>query len=72
MKCSVCFGQGHLGLLTEDEEAIYGPDEFKDTECDECEGTGVISEERGKELLAATRARLDQVNAKLREFQTGT
>jgi hypothetical protein len=35
--------------------------------CEECEGTGVISEERRRELLARARAEIDQLIAKWKE-----
>jgi hypothetical protein len=34
-------------------------------QCDECEGTGVISEERYRDMMAVSRAYVDQIIAKI-------
>lgn len=73
--CPCCLGEGSIDMrdmnatLAEhltDEELRYvsGIDEDW-LHCDECEGTGVVSEGRARELYAAARAAVDQVLAKL-------
>lgn len=35
--------------------------------CEECEGTGIVTEERAKDMLACARAAIDQIVAKVAE-----
>lgn len=41
------------------------------SECEECEGTGVVSEERHRDLQAMNRAAMDQVLAHYEEKHAG-
>ena len=79
-RCPVCFGEGKIdcrdanAVLREqstDEEVVR----FNLTEdflhCEECEGTGVVTEERYRDLMAAASAYVQQVLAHVAEHGTG-
>jgi DnaJ-class molecular chaperone len=78
MICLACHGEGWHDFrdsdaamaeqLTDAEIALVKARSVPGTwmgvvECDECEGTGVISEERHADMMAAARAFVDQVAA---------
>ncbi len=79
-ECPVCFGEGQhdhtdfdaeIGEQFSDAEierlrervGLVHPAGI--VECDECEGTGVVSETRAKEIRAAAVASIDQALAKV-------
>lgn len=78
-ECPACFGEGHHDLRAEDAWfAEHHSDEELErmrglglthpagiVSCDECEGTGVVTEERRKDLWAAAVAHVDQAIAKV-------
>lgn len=81
-ECPVCNGHGNFGDL--DIQAMmsehYSDSELRemgfemvteDTECEECEGTGVVTEERWLDLQASARAFMDQVIAQWEEHYKG-
>lgn len=49
--------------LTDEQLALVPNRDVKWAPCDECEGTGVVSEGRRRDLLAAARAHVDQIIA---------
>lgn len=78
--CPTCFGEGghdfrdlntYLGEHLTDAQLAAMPDVPDYVECEECEGTGVVSEERAADLAAAARAFMDQVIAKHRNEELG-
>lgn len=76
-ECPVCFGEGHHDMT--DSDAWFGEqftdaqlDAMRErglvhpvgiVECDECEGTGVVTEERAAEIRAWARASVEQTIA---------
>lgn len=77
-ECPVCFGGGEIDcrdadaaineLLTDAELAALGPAAHAGVlPCDECERTGVVTEERAREIMDAARATVDRVMARLED-----
>lgn len=76
--CPTCLGDGSIDFRDENAEMLehftheylraagYNID-LAVLECDECEGTGVVSPEREADLYASARASVDQVLARLRD-----
>lgn len=79
-ECPCCFGDGGYDErdcnallrehLTEAQLALV-PNLDKDwLDCDECEGTGVVTVERAAEIAAWAKASVDQFLAKMKESPT--
>jgi hypothetical protein len=74
--CPCCLGEGGYderdlnALLAEhltDEQLARVPDVGDWLECVECEGTGVVTDERAKDIRAAARASIDQFVARMNQ-----
>lgn len=78
-ECPACLGDGGHDLrdtnaylrerLTDDELAFVPNLDIDFIDCDECDSTGVVSEERARDLQAASRAVVDQVIAEYNRQQ---
>lgn len=76
-RCPVCHGERHLDFRDMDaalaerldddelEVARAGQHWMAVIPCDECDATGVVSEERAADLVAAARAHVEQALAKV-------
>lgn len=81
-ECPTCFGEGHHDFREEDAwfSEHYSDAQLAELRahrglqhplgivpCSECEGTGIVSEERRKDLAAASVAAVDQIAARVRD-----
>lgn len=83
--CLACAGEGQLDHRADDAwfAEHHSDEQLEDMRsrglvhpvgvvaCDECEGTGVISQERYDDLFAAALAAVDQVRARFEEAERG-
>lgn len=78
VECPACFGEGHHDLRDMDafllehftEEQIIaagGQPHCGIVRCEECQGTGVVTESRYRDMMAISVAYIDQVIAMMRE-----
>lgn len=81
-ECPVCFGHGEFDDRDMEAmiEEMYSDSELRELgfvkqvapeECSECEGTGIVTEERLLDLQASGRAFMDQVIAAYEEKHAG-
>ncbi len=79
--CLGCLGEGGHDLrdgdallgeflppaVVEEIKRLRGDDWMGFATCDECDGTGVISDERYRDMMASARATIDQIAARVAE-----